>query len=46
MWESEKLEKQVFYMENHPKTVACFTGVQCIDDEGKYVDSELFIMEN
>ena len=34
VWELDKLEKQVEYLENHPDTGACFTNVQVIDDDG------------
>ena len=46
MWEKEKLEKQVFYMENHPEVAACFTGGLCIHEDGTPMDLELFLLEN
>ena len=32
VWESDKLQKQVDYMDAHPGTLACFTHVQFIDE--------------
>lgn len=46
MWEKEKLEKQVFYMENHPEAAACFTGGLCIHEDETPMDMELFLMQN
>ena len=42
-WESTKLQKQIDNMDSHPETVACFTHVQFIDEQGEnyvpHVDS-------
>ena len=52
VWELDKLEKQVEYLENHPDTGACFTNVQVIDDDGNNFDQEnhpyskVFLNEN
>lgn len=52
MWELDKLEKQVSYLENHPEVGACFTNVQLIDDDGNNFDKEnhpyshVFLNEN
>lgn len=46
MWESGKLEKQVYYLERHPEVAACFTGVTCVDDNGKPLEYQLFRMQN
>lgn len=46
MWEKEKLEKQVFYLENHPQTAACFTGGLCIDEDENPMNFNLFLMDN
>lgn len=35
VWETEKLERQVAFLENNPEYAACFTGVEYIDEEGK-----------
>jgi len=41
-WEKEKLARQVSYLEEHPETVACFTWVKCIDENGLFAeDSEM-----
>ena len=34
IWERDKLEKQVRYLEAHPSCAACFTRVRAIDEEG------------
>lgn len=34
VWESEKIEKQVAYLDTHPEVAACFTWVQLIDERG------------
>ena len=34
LWEPEKLEKQVRYLEENPSCAACFTWVRSIDEEG------------
>lgn len=36
-WDSNKIEMQVAYMENHPECAACFTGVVSVNDEGEEV---------
>ncbi len=50
LWDPEKLEKQVRYMEEHPGTGACLTLLQIIDDEGKITHNpeieEIFRAEN
>ena len=52
MWELDKLEKQVNYLESHPEAGACFTNVQLIDDDGNNFDQEnhpyshVFLNEN
>lgn len=35
VWEREKLERQVAFLENNPEYAACFTGVEYIDEESK-----------
>lgn len=46
MWEADKLQKQVLYMETHPQTAACFTGGQCVDENENGMELELFLQEN
>lgn len=52
MWELDKLEKQVNYLESHPEAAACFTNVQLIDDDGNNFNQEnhpyshVFLNEN
>lgn len=46
LWAADKLRKQVNYMENHPECDACFTGVQLIDENGNYLESDLFNTKN
>lgn len=46
MWDESKIQKQVEYMENHPKVAACFTGVQHIDENDNIFDMEMFLMDN
>ena len=35
LWEPDKLEKQVAYLEEHPDTGACFTMMSFIDENGQ-----------
>lgn len=35
LWLSEKMEKQVAYMEEHPEIGACFTWLKMIDESGR-----------
>lgn len=37
VWSLSKLEAQVEYMERHPESVACFTGVEMIDSHGRAI---------
>lgn len=46
LWEPNKIEMQVNYLENHPDIGACFTGVLCIDDSGNEVGNGPFVMDN
>jgi len=34
IWEPDKLQKQVDYLDSHTETTACFTHVQIIDEKG------------
>lgn len=45
-WEKNKIQKQVCYMENHPEISACFTGVQCIDENDEPLELDLFLNQN
>lgn len=45
IWEKDKLQMQVEYMENHPECGACFTGAACINESGELVKSP-FLQEN
>jgi lipopolysaccharide biosynthesis protein/glycosyltransferase involved in cell wall biosynthesis len=38
IWEQDKLEKQIKFMEAHPEHAACFTWVQYIDDSSEDYD--------
>ena len=40
IWEKEKLEKQVNYMEEHPEVGACFTRVHIIDEHAEIADNK------
>lgn len=46
MWEADKLEKQVYYLERHPEAAACFTGGACVNDNGQLLGYQLFRMQN
>ena len=52
LWELDKLEKQVKYLDEHPEAGACFSWVQLIDDYGNNYDnpdhpySKVFLEEN
>lgn len=52
LWELDKLEKQVKYLDDHPEAGACFSWVQLIDDYGNNYDnpdhpySKVFLEEN
>lgn len=46
VWALDKLEMQVAYMENHPECGACFTGCQCINENGEQVDFTPFMEAN
>lgn len=46
IWEKDKIQKQVWYMENHPDVAACFTGGQCVDENDQSIDFDLFLMDN
>ena len=39
LWELDKLEKQVKYLDEHPEAGACFSWVQLIDDYGNNYDN-------
>lgn len=45
-WESDKIQRQVLYMETHPECGACFTGVRSVDRNGEEVDLHIFTTEN
>jgi len=38
IWQSDKLEKQVAYLDSHPEAAACFTWVQFIDEQGNEIN--------
>jgi|WetSurMetagenome_2_1015567.scaffolds.fasta_scaffold02801_5 glycosyltransferase involved in cell wall biosynthesis len=40
IWESEKLEKQVVYLDSHPEIGAVFSSVQLINEEGESFTKE------
>lgn len=46
VWEKDKIRQQVRYMENHPECAACFTGGQCIAENGEEMDLQLFLKDN
>ena len=52
LWELDKLEKQVKYLDEHPEAGACFSWVRLIDDYGNNYDnpdhpySKVFLEEN
>lgn len=46
VWEKDKIQNQVAYMETHPENAACFTDVQCFDEDGREVDYGVFPMKN
>ncbi len=46
VWAPDKLEMQVAYMENHPECGACFTGCDCIDEDGVKKNNALFYEGN
>lgn len=45
-WESEKLEKQLAYMEADPDCAACFTWCNIRDEEGKLKENQYFNVGN
>lgn len=45
-WEKDKIQQQVWYMENHAEVAACFSGGQCVNEDDTELDLNLFIMEN
>lgn len=45
-WEQQKLEKQIDYMEHHPKCGACFTWCDEIDENEELVDIQMFKINN
>lgn len=46
MWEPDKLEKQVYYLERHTEAAACFTGGICVDENEQPLGYQLFRMQN
>lgn len=46
IWEKDKLQMQVEYMENHPGCAACFTGAVGIDENSGSVAYDLFLQTN
>lgn len=44
VWEKDKLEKQVKYLDEHKNTAACFTWVKLIDDDGNKIDDKTAYM--
>ena len=38
LWEPDKLEKQVSFLENHPEYAACFTHVKYMDENSENYD--------
>lgn len=38
MWKSDKLEKQIAFLESHPEYDACFTWVETINEDSKVMD--------
>jgi glycosyltransferase involved in cell wall biosynthesis len=46
VWELDKLEKQVAYLDAHPEIGAVFTWVQIIDEHGIQTTDDWFIQEN
>lgn len=45
-WESDKLEKQIKFLEEHQDYAACFTWAKMIDDDGKNVQDIVFKKHN
>lgn len=46
IWMPEKLEKQIAYLTNHKECMACFTGVEMINDAGEKLNIDLFKKRN
>lgn len=46
IWNSDKLDKQVKYMETHPEMGACFTRVYIIDKDGNLAGDKFSQIEN
>lgn len=46
VWAPEKIELQVAYMESHPECGACFTGCECMDENGKLLGNKYFLVAN
>lgn len=46
VWEVDKLEKQVAFLDAHSEIGAVFTWAQIIDDHGDNLDEDWFIQEN
>lgn len=42
VWNPEKLQKQVSFLESHPEFDAVLTGVEIIDDDGKVIEDAVF----
>ena len=46
MWELDKLEKQVNFMDSHKEYAACFTWVKIIDEQDKELNSDSYVNFN
>lgn len=46
VWESEKLQMQVEFLENNPECGACYTECVCINEKEQVVKSNLFLVDN
>ena len=46
LWEPEKIEKQVNFMDNHKEYAACFTWVKIIDEQDQELDSDSYVNFN
>jgi len=44
VWEPEKLEKQVYFLDQHPETGAVFSWINIIDDDGN-INNDVYLYE-
>ncbi|MCQ2499690.1 MAG: glycosyltransferase [Lachnospiraceae bacterium] len=46
IWEPDKIEKQVRFMENNPDYGACFTWCEYVNEDLEMMESDIFMVEN